>query len=247
MSGYLHNLARRALRRTSALHSVATLPFAAVPSMPPQEEESRVDIRLLAPSPDSGGAANQVGKGTADRAAQEESARARRAPERAPPGTQAPERAPPRTQAPEPLVPLTVEASVRASRPPARARPAAALADTEPRSAAGAASESGRTTLAGEPRESAHEGPVRRTKAAALHATSATQVIAVPSRRVTPTAVAQGSRPVRAVETATEVHLSIGRVEVAVLAQSPPKETRPRVNRTMSLAEYERRRRERDR
>jgi len=238
VSGYLHNLARRAVRRTAALHSVATLPFAAELSMPPQEEESHVDIRPLARSPDSDGAAKQVGRGTVNRAAQEEGARARRAPERVPP----------RTRTPEPLLPLAIEATVRASQPLARARPPAATADTAPLSAAAAASESDRTTFAGKPHEFAQEGLSRWPETTVLHTASAAQVTVVPSRRVTPATAAQGSRPAVAVETATEVHLSIGRVEVAVLAQPPaPKEARPRVNRTMSLAEYERRRRERDR
>lgn len=237
MSGYLHNLARRAVRRTAVLHSVATLPFAAELSMLPQQEESHVDLRPLARSPDSDGAAKQVTRSTVNRAAQEEGARARRAPER-----------PPRTRAPEPLLPRAIEATVRASQPLARARPPAATADTAPRSAAAAASESDRTTFAGKPHEFAHEGLSRWPETTVLHTASAAQVTVVPSRRVTPATAAQGSRPAGAVETPTEVHLSIGRVEVAVLAQPPgPKEARPRVNRTMSLAEYERRRRERDR
>lgn len=237
MSGYLHNLARRALRRTAALHSVATLPFAAALSMPLREEESRVDVRPPARSPDSDAAAKQVGESTANPAAQEEGARARRAPERASP----------RTRTPEPLVPLAIEATVRASQPLSRARPPEAPADAAPRRVAAAASESDRATLAGEPRESTHEGASRWPETTVLHTASAAQVTAVPSRRVTPATAARGSPSVRP-ETATEVHLSIGRVEVAVLAQpSAPKEARPRVNRTMSLAEYERRRRERDR
>lgn len=237
MSGYLHNLARRALRRTAVLHSVATLPFAAALSMPPQEEESHVDLRPPARSPDSEGAAKQAGKGRVNRAAQVEGARAHRAPERAPL----------RTRTLEPLVPVAIEAAVRASQPLARAGPPAATADTAPRSAAAAASESDRTTLADEPHESAHEDPSGWPETTVLHAASAARVTAVPARRVTPATAAQKSRPVRP-ETATEVHLSIGRVEVAVLAQAPaPKEARPRVSRTMSLAEYERRRRERDR
>lgn len=238
MSGYLHNLARRALRRTAALHSVATLPFAAALSMPLQEEESHVDIRPLPRSPVFEGAGKQVGQGTANRAAQEEGARARRAPERAPP----------RTRTPEPLVRPALEASVGASQPPSRARPPAGPADNASGSTVTDASESGGAMLTDKPQYSAHDGPSGRPEAAVLPAASAVQVIAAPSRRVTPATAAQGSPPVRMVETATEVHLSIGRIEVAVLAQPPaPKEARPRVNRTMSLAEYERRRRERDR
>jgi hypothetical protein len=233
VSGYLRNLARRALCRTAVLHSVATLPFATVPSMPLQEEESRVGLRPPARSPDSAGTGGQVGNGTASRSAREEGARAHRAPERAAG----------RRQLPEPLVPSAGDPPVR----PPPARRVAASAGKMPPTTGGIADESGRATTSDAAHEVAREASSWRPQTA-LPQASAVPVIAVPSRRSAPPEATARPRAVRMADTATEVHLSIGRVEVAVLAKSPAsKEGRPRIDRTMSLAEYERRRRERDR
>jgi len=223
VSGYLHGLACRALRRTAPLHSVAILPFANAPSHPPQEEESRVAIRPAAADL-KGDAANRP-------------ARAEGGPMRGPTGRDAPD-----ASAPEPLLPppATLPASL------ARTRPPADNSDITPRSTAAAARERGHAPTGGE-RHGISPGASPPREVASPRAARVPHPISVASRRAAAMPATQGPRPVRAVETATEVHLSIGRVEVAVLAQTPaPKEARPRA-RTMSLAEYEQRRRERER
>jgi hypothetical protein len=251
VSGYLRNLARRALRRTGVLHSVTTLPFATVPSMPLQEQESRVGLRAPARGAESESTARQARKDAASRPAQAEGARARRAPEsaavrRQPPELLVPRAADPPQRLPRPpelFIPLAVDPTQRLP----RARPVAARAGNMLPTAGGVADESGRAATSDGPHDFVRDGSSPRPEAT-LPQASAVQVIAVPVRRAAPPAATSRPRPVSTAETATEVHLSIGRVEVAVLAQSSaPKESRPRVNHTMSLAEYERRRRERDR
>ena len=233
MSGYLHNLARRALRRTSPLHSVAILPFASAPSLPPQEEESRVALRPLPRKRESPDAARDVKPDAANRPARDEDAPTRRAPERDPH----------RLLVPEPLVPPPA----RMAAPLARAHPLADDSGITPRATASATQKPGRAVASREPHDTASEGTSPPQEMASPRVAPERQVMTVTSRRAPATTAIQGPRPLQAVETATEVHLSIGRVEVAVLAQSPaPKETRPRA-RTMSLAQYEQRRRERER
>jgi len=234
MSGYLHNLALRALRRRSPLHSVALLPFAGASTLAAQDEESPTAAHPTSPRTASPGATEKIKANAAHRPRGDEGVPPRRAPERELPRELLQKPLPSKlAEVPEPLV---------------RPHPLTAAAEDGRRTISATARAQSAATVIDEPHSPAGENTSRPAAAEPVRTAFERQPLVVPSRSLARALALHDARPFRDADSSTEVHLSIARVEVAVLAQEPaPRERRPRLDRTMSLAEYERRRRERER